>query len=505
MGRPQGLQAEILLSLLVVMVTATGLLCAAWVQTHFATMHQLHEWTTRGLAESARWSVAMTPPGPLGTRWWTVAEDGTERPRGGHGVPMDAIAAELGATARKQGASVLRTGPPWSAIRFSAPIGAGRVAVAWVPPAVSPVLIGGLLIADVLVFTAFGAYLLRRRLVLPLQRVAIAARAIADGATDSRAPVDGVRETAEVAAAFNEMTEAVERRSGELEKAVSELRERNRSLREARAGLDRAARLAAVGRLAAGVAHEVGNPMGAMLAFVDLAKRDPGLDPVSRSHLDRATREGERVRAILFQLLDFSRPPRGQCAPVDLRAVCAETASLVGAQRRFANIRIEVSAEGEPPQAWADPNGVAQIVLNLLLNAADALRETSGPRIRVVIAATARWLREGESVDGAVERLRTDAVRCRVEDNGPGIAEEDRERIFDPFFTTKAPGEGSGLGLSNAQRLAEEFGGSLELVDEPGQRGAAFALCLPAVREDSTDGTIRAARRLPSGGRTVAS
>ena len=496
MGRSQGLQTEILLSLLVVMVTATSVLCVAWIQTHFAYTRQLREFTSLGFAESARRSVAVIPPGPPGTRWWTVSEDGTGRPRGDHGTPMDGIAKDLASIARERRTSVLRTGPPWSAIRLAAPVGDERVVVAWVPPAVSPLLIAGLMIADVLVFTAFGAYLLRRRLVVPLQRVATAARAIADGATESRAPVDGVSEVTEVATAFNEMTAAVERRSEELEKAVSELRDRNRSLREARAGLDRAARLAAVGRLAAGVAHEVGNPMGAMLAFVDLAKRDPGLDTTSRSHLDRALREGERVRAILFQLLDFSRPQRGQCAPVDLRRVCEETGALIGAQRRFADIQIEVSSEGDPPPVWADPNGVAQIVLNLLLNAADAVTETAAPRIRVVIAATARWLREGESGDGPVDRHRFDGVLCRIEDNGPGVLEEDRERIFDPFFTTKEPGEGTGLGLSNALRLAEEFGGSLEFVAESGERGAIFALCLPAVRAGSAGRRVRGEARL---------
>jgi signal transduction histidine kinase len=318
--------------------------------------------------------------------------------------------------------------------------------------------------------------------VLPLQRVAAAARALADGEASVRAPVDGVRETAAVAIAFNDMTEALEGRSSELEKAVAELRERNRSLREARLGLDRAERLAAVGRLAAGVAHEVGNPMGALLAFLELVKRDPGLGEASHSHLEKALRQGERVRSILRQLLDFSRPQPAKPEPVDLYALCCETASLVSAQRRYAGIDIQVDRQGDPPLVRVDPNGAAQILLNLLLNAADALcADRPDPRIRVTIAAapspTIPRRRAGEG-DGV-----GDAVVCRVADNGPGIAEEDRERVFDPFFSTKPPGEGTGLGLSNAQRLAEEFGGGLDLVDDAESSGTVFALCLPAHRE----------------------
>ena len=205
------------------------------------------------------------------------------------------------------------------------------------------------------------------------RRLAAAARALADGELRARVPVDGVRETASVATAFNEMGEALDSRTADLEKAVADLRESNRELRDARAGLDRAERLAAVGRLAAGVAHEVGNPMGALLAFVDLAGRDEGLSDASRSHLDRAAREGERVRHILRQLLDFSRPRPIEPRAIDLAALCEETAQLVRAQRRYARIAISVEQEGEAPPALADPGRVSQILLNLLLNAADAV------------------------------------------------------------------------------------------------------------------------------------
>jgi two-component system NtrC family sensor kinase len=482
MARRRGLQSDVLVSLSVVMVMATTVVAAMLVKTHEAHVSQIRLLAARALIEEARTPRGDGRESAPGIHWWVVEPTGRWAPRGPHSLALPEGAVELASEARRRGSPLLRAGPPWEAVLFAAEVGnAGEVAVAWLPPAVPRGWIAALMLAVVAVFTAFGAYLLRRQLVLPLQRLASAARSIADGESGARVPVDGVAEAADVAIAFNDMTEALEGRTGELEKAVSELRQSNESLRTARAGLARAERLAAVGRLAAGVAHEVGNPMGALLAFVDLALRDDGLSETSRRHLTRAAGEGERVRVILREVLDFSRPPRSVCEAVELPALCEKTADLVRAQRRYAGISIEVTSEGSPPAAVADPSGVAQIVLNVLLNAADALRsETPDPKIQIVVRPAALRVRAGEGAAAAGSRRRFDAVECVVRDNGPGIAEEDRERIFDPFFTTKAPGEGTGLGLSNAARFAEEFGGSLELAASPPGGGAEFVLRLPA-------------------------
>jgi len=496
MARRRGLQSDVLVSLSVVMLMATMVVGAVLVKTHEAHVSQLRLLAARSLIEEARWPRQDGRESAPGIRWWVVESGDRWAPRGPHSQPLPPGGIELAAEARKLGSPLLRAGPPWEAVLFAAAVGSeGSVAVAWLPPAVPRSWIVALLLAVVAVFTAFGAYLLRRRLVLPLQRLASAARSIADGEAGARVPVDGVAEAADVAVAFNDMTEAPEGRTGEPEKAVSELRQSNESLRTARAGLARAERLAAVGRLAAGVAHEVGNPMAALLAFVDLALRDDGLSERSRSHLTRAAGEGERVRCILRELLDFSRPPRSVCEAVDLAAICGKTADLVRAQPRYGGISIEVTSEGSPPAALADPGGIAQIVLNLLLNAADALKsESRDPRIQIVVRPAARRVRAGEGGAAAENRRHFDAVECVVRDNGPGVPEEDRERIFDPFFTSKAPGEGTGLGLSNAARFAEEFGGSLELAGPSPGVGAEFVLRLPAAGAPApSDGARRAA------------
>lgn len=489
MARRRGLQAEVLLSLAVVMLTATAVLGALLLKTHDAQLEQLQRLAARGLLDDLEGPLPATAALVPELRWWRVAADQRATARGAHADSIDAASLELARRAREEGRALLRSGRPWEPLRFAAPVGAS-VAVAELPPAASGGVLLLVLAADVLVFTAFGATLLRSRLVRPLQRLDAAARAIAEGDFAARVPADGPRETWDLARSFNAMADRLEARTQALEKAVAELRESNRHLRDARAGLDRAERLAAVGRLAAGVAHEVGNPMGAVLGFVDLVRRDAGLSEASRGHLERALRESERVRRILRQLLDFSRPPRTERVELDVAAVCEETAGLVRAQRRYAALRIEVESQGAPPPALADRNAVAQIVLNLLINAADALCASGrpDPRIRVIVRPAAARLRVDDREGTAPQRAHFDRIECRVEDNGPGVAADARAHVFDPFFTTKEPGEGTGLGLANALRYAEELGGGLDLLDDEEAGGAVFALWLPTAGASDADG-----------------
>lgn len=491
MARRRGLRSEVLLSLALLMGTAILVLGGLLLAAHESHVRQLHALAARSLLADARTPLPQLPESVLGMRWWWLDAAGRVAPRSEGAGAIDSFALQLGVEARAAGRPLFRAGRPWQAILFAAPVGTEEVAVAWLPPVVSPGVLAIALFGALCVFTGFGAYVLRASVVRPLEQLAAAAGAIAAGELRARVPVDGPRETAELAQAFNRMTESLERRSEALEKAVAELRDSNQRLRETRAGLDRAERLAAVGRLAAGVAHEVGNPMGALLAFIDLAGRDAGLGPTGREHVARAMREGERIRRILHQLLDFASPPRGARVAIDLARLCEETAGLVRAQRRYAAIAIEVVAEAGAPPAFADPAAVSQIVLNLLLNAADALCQgTPQPRIEIHLRRATACLRAGdEDRAAAAARSRSDAVECVVVDNGPGIAEEDRERVFDPFFTTKPPGEGTGLGLANAVRSAEELGGSLELLAAGTQAGASFVLRLPAHSESSGSDT----------------
>lgn len=476
----RGVQLEVLVSLTLVMVTATGLLAAFMIRTQGIQIENL-----RGLIGQALRAEAHAPSfrdigGSDVVQWW-ILENGSFRALGAEGEAPSPALEVLAESARFEGSAVMGVGRPWEPLRFAVPLaGSDEIAVGRIAPAASRKVLLALLITDCVVFIAMGGYLLRRRIVIPLRQLAAAAREIGEGARGTRVHVDGEGEAAEVALAFNEMTEALEQRSAELEKAVSELRDTNRSLRRARDGLDRAERLASVGSLAAGVAHEVGNPMGALLAFLDLAKRDSGLDATTLEHLDRASEQGSRVREILRQLLDFSRPPRSLRMPLDLAAVARQTLGLVRAQSRYEAIEFEVEVEGDLASAIADEGVVAQILLNLMLNACDAALDCPGvSRVRVTLASAPLAVRRSDAEGNRAIRSSMDGVECEVADSGAGVRDEDRERIFDPFFTTKDPGVGTGLGLANALRLSEELGGIVELRDCSPLPGAAFVLRLP--------------------------
>jgi len=481
--RARSIQAELLVSLGLVMIVATALVALALLKMQAAESDRM-----KGLVGAALVGEARSPTfgmrSDTGLEWWSVAPDGSASPRASAESPLGPAERELAANARSVGAPLLQPGAPWQALRFAVPIGsAGEVAVARSRPVVPTLLVLGLFVAGCAVFTGLGVVLLRRRVVEPLQRLAAAARWMGEEGPGVRVQVEGVSEAAEVAQAFNEMSEALESRTSSLEKAVVELRATNGRLRHARDGLDRAERLAAVGSLAAGVAHEVGNPMGALLAFLDLVGRDDTLRGDTRAKLLRAVEQGERVRTILRQLLDFSRPPQANRMQVDLARAAEQCISLVRAQKEHSHIDFRVATEPGARPVLADEALVGQMLLNLVVNAAQALREIPGPRIELRVRPCPLRLRSGDAgISGGLARREPDAMACDVLDNGPGVPAEDRERIFDPFFTSKPPGEGTGLGLANVQRLAQELGGRVEYREGEGAgeaAGACFRLVLP--------------------------
>jgi len=487
----QGVQGEVLLSLALVMATGTALLAALLLEVNRVRIEQVHEMLGRGLLSEARSPGFAFDPW-AGASWWRIAVDGRVSGLNQAIEALDPATRRLGEAAGLRMRTQVETGAPWSPIRFATPdSGRGGVIVARMDAPLSGRALAGLIVADVLVFIGFGLSILRSRVVGPVTRLAAAVQDLGAGTNAASVPAEGAEEIAQLGTAFNEMQRALTLRTKALERAVSELRTTNANLVQAREGLNRAERLALVGSLAAGVAHEVGNPMGAMLAFQDLAARDPGLGEEGRRHLARASEQGERIRVILRQLLDFSRPPRIERVPISLVEVAEQVVQLVRAQRRHADVEFEVRCEKEPLLAQGDASLASQILLNLVLNAAAALEGSETRRIRLEIRPGLRRRREEDEAEGLCGRRSWDAVVCLVEDSGPGIVLTDPERIFDPFFTTRDPGEGTGLGLANARRLAREMDGEVELDRHRSDLGGAlFRFTLPAVMEGAIGGGL---------------
>jgi two-component system NtrC family sensor kinase len=289
--------------------------------------------------------------------------------------------------------------------------------------------------------------LLELQVLRPMRALEHAVARVGKGELDVAAPTDGPAELAELARAFNDM--------------LASLREQRATLASQSERLQRAERLATIGRLAAGVAHEVGNPLAAIVGYTELLLDEPKLDDPSRDLLVRVAGQTQRIQTIVAQLLDYSRPAKQQIQRFSAVARAHEVVALLRADPRCAGVRLEVDGDAQL-EAFADPALVEQILINLVHNGARAAREggASEPRVELRVHA----IEGGLAID--------------VHDNGAGVPEQVRPRLFEPFFTTRTAGEGTGLGLAISQGLAESMDGTLALLTEPTD-GAAFRLRLP--------------------------
>ncbi|HLO66868.1 MAG TPA: ATP-binding protein [Holophaga sp.] len=297
-----------------------------------------------------------------------------------------------------------------------------------------------LMVAAVAVFfTGFVIWYLNRRLVVrPVEALMEGTRRVADGDLTTAIKVDGRHELGHLAEAFNRMT---------------------RTVADTRLQLTQAEKLASVGRLAAGIAHEINNPLTGVLTYASLmAKRFPEGDP-SAEDVEVIIRETKRCRGIIKELLDFARPTPPSRRPIDLNEVMRHSLAVVMNQLSMSKVNLSLALADDLPQVYADANQLQQVVVNLLLNAADVVTPGEG-QIRLSTRA----------MDG-------DFVEFQVEDNGSGIQPEDLPHLFEPFFSTKG-NRGTGLGLAVTWGIVESHAGSIDVKTEVG-KGTCFSVRIP--------------------------
>jgi two-component system NtrC family sensor kinase len=314
------------------------------------------------------------------------------------------------------------------------------------------------------------AVLLARRISRPLRAIEDAARQIADGDFRRDVEVRAPEEIEDLAGSINRMARKLEAERIELEEWGTTLekrvQERTDEIKRIHGQLFRSEKLASLGKLAAGVAHEINNPLTGILANSSLLleETEPG-DP-NREDLAIIVKETIRCREIVKRLLDFARQTKPQKKLTDVNQLLDAIILLVRNQASFRNIVIDRSLADGLPQILCDSDQLQQVFINIILNASEAM--TGGGRLTV---------RTSSSTDG-------ESVVVSFADSGPGIPEERRERIFDPFFTTKE--HGTGLGLSISYGIVEQHGGNILVESEVG-RGATFTVQLP-VRNPEAEG-----------------
>jgi two-component system NtrC family sensor kinase len=324
------------------------------------------------------------------------------------------------------------------------------------------ITIGALSLLFVLGASLVVSFLVHRLVYVPLRDLEGGAKRIAAGDLDETIPVRGADEFGRLAGSFNAMTAALRTSRGELEQWAhtleAKVEERTRALRAAQAEAARGEKLASVGLLAAGVAHELNNPLTGVLTFSSLMRKKAPEGSQEAEDLDLVIRETKRCAAIIRRLLDFAREKTPEKAFADLNALVEETVRIVERPAHLADIAIRLELDPALPKAWVDADLVKQVIMNILVNAQHAIEQKGTITVRTAAAG--------------------DRVKVSVSDTGCGIPAKDLQRIFDPFFTTKGVGKGTGLGLSVSHGIVQAHGGTIEVQSAVGE-GSTFTVTLP--------------------------
>src|SRR3990170_2013057 len=326
---------------------------------------------------------------------------------------------------------------------------------------------------DSVIIIAFGVYFLSRSIIGPLKKVEEAAKKIAGGKLYDRADVAVHNEVGSLAASFNSM-------AGRLEDEIKSLERVNLELTTAQDELLRNSTLAAVGRLAAGIAHEIGNPLGALRGYIDILGSDRLDDGEGKEIVERASREVTRIDSIVREFLDVARPSKKALAPVDVNSLLRDTVATLSVRDDLKEIEIKLIANEAIQEVMADEGKLRQVFANLLINAAHSMEGSPIKSIEVATAVEKRpspimARRRKDDPPLAGELPEREFVCVSFSDTGAGVSAEDAPSIFEPFFTTKEAGRGTGLGLFVSDSIIKAFGGEITLKSAPGE-GSVFTV-----------------------------
>jgi two-component system, NtrC family, sensor kinase len=327
-----------------------------------------------------------------------------------------------------------------------------------------------LLVAGIGVLVVLGiTYFITRSMIYPLEEMVKASNRIAAGDLDHSVSIASRDEIGILANSFNKMLASIKTMKLELEEWGRTLEEkvhnRTEELVAVRTQMAQSEKLASLGRLAAGVAHEINNPLGGILTFSMLALEDCDEDHPLKQSLEVIVKQTLRCRETVKGLLDFARQSSTAPSLSEVNNVVDKTLLLLENQTIFQNIRIVRKFDPDLPNVLIDAGQLQQVIVNIVINAADAMEENGVLTIETT------------------NLPRTKEIMIRISDTGKGIPEDVMPFIFEPFFTTKKVGKGTGLGLSIVHGIVTRAGGNIEATSS--SKGATFTIRLPIAREES--------------------
>lgn len=331
-------------------------------------------------------------------------------------------------------------------------------------------------VINTLILALFGLYRMHLLTVKPIRRLVSRAESFRETADDFFLIEKEDSEFSQLSKSLNRMLMRISESREELKASVLNLEAANRQLEATQKDLIQTEKLASVGRLSAGIAHEIGNPIGIIRGYLDLLQ-DPNIsEEERRDYIGRTQSEIDRINFIIRQLLDLSRPLRSRDERISVHGIIREIYDLMRYQPMFSSVELDLDLTASDDRVMADGNQLRQVFLNLMINATDAMaaEETDeGHRLTV----RTRLIQPERGVDGE-DRI----LRVAFTDNGPGVPESHLTNIFDPFFTTKEPGKGTGLGLSVSYMLVESMGGTIR-AENQAEGGLSMIIDLP-IAED---------------------
>lgn len=322
---------------------------------------------------------------------------------------------------------------------------------------------------DFILLLGLGAFILSRMVVTPLHRLLSATEKITCGHYGQRISISGSAELTELAESFNAMSTTLRIKEQQVNQHLEALQKINCELSQAREETLRTEKMASIGLLAAGMAHEIGTPLASIIGYAELAGSEELDTATIQEYARRISADCTRIDRIVRGLLQYATPQGTTVERCDIISLLEETLTLLREQGVFKNMHVSLIHSDDTAETAADPHQLQQVLINLLINSRDAMTQGTGQLSITITNETDR-----NNSENSISYVKID-----VSDNGTGIPEEHLSKIFDPFFTTKEPGKGTGLGLAISSKIIESFGGKIHVSSKTGE-GTSISLLLPA-------------------------